>query len=175
MQEKSAETDKFLQDQQDSDSDQKEVVSPPPAEQARVIWTTNDKAVVEKAIHAASGFLQAHGRQTYTPGYAAQSGEILGVLKQLKEEMEGDLSEAQKTEVDRAAAFKELREAKTAEIAAGEKQLEEKKEELAQAEMDLANDKEDLEQVQASLSEDEKFLLNLVKDCDEADKNFELR
>lgn len=176
MEVKSAETGKFLQDQQDSD--QKVVPfseEAPPTEQATPIWTVNDKTVVEKAIHSASCFLQAHGRQSYTPPYAAQSGEILGVLKQLKEEMEADLSEAQKTEVDRAAAFKELREAKTAEIAAGEKQLEEKKAELAQAEMDLANGKEDLDEVQAQLSEDQKFIMNLQKTCEDADTNFEIR
>jgi len=32
-----------------------------------------------------------------------------------------------------------------------------------------------LEQVQASLAEDQKFLTNLVKTCDDADKNFEIR
>merc|ERR1719335_1133256 len=96
-------------------------------------------------------------------------------MKQMKEEMEADLSEAQKTEASRAAAFDELRAAKTDEIAAGEKLLEEKKAELAQAEFDLANAKEDLEEVQASLSEDQKFLAELIKTCDEADKNFELR
>merc|ERR1719313_2869189 len=89
--------------------------------------------------------------------------------------MEADLSEAQKTEAERAAAFAELREAKLAEIAAGEKMLEEKKAELAQAEFDVANAKEDLEEVKAALTEDQKFLMNLIKTCDEADKNFELR
>merc|ERR1719428_810510 len=123
----------------------------------------------------ASLFLQAHGRAAYTPPYAAQRGEILGIMKQLKEEMEGDLSEAQKTEAARAGAFAELREAKTAEIAAGEKMLEEKKAELAQAEFDLANAKEDLEEVKAALSEDQKFLMNLIKTCEEADKNYEER
>jgi len=189
------EVQKFLQEQKVTDdtqsmaqtiqvhfSEQKVVNNEPPVvqeaapvQQATPIWSASDKATVEKAIHTASFFLQAHGRQTYNPSYSAQSGEILGVLKQLKEEMEGDLSEAQKTEVSRAEGFKELREAKTAEIAAGEKQLEEKKEELAQAEMDLANDKEDLEEVQAALSEDQKFMINLVKTCEEADKNFEMR
>merc|ERR1719321_1647929 len=96
-------------------------------------------------------------------------------MKQLKEEMEADLSEAQKTEASRAAAFDELRAAKTDEIAAGEKLLEEKKAELAQAEFYVANAKEDLEEVQAALAEDQKFLGNLIKTCDEADKNFELR
>merc|ERR1719160_889326 len=139
------------------------------------VWSQKDQLVVAKAIHTVSLFLQAHGRAAYTPPYAAQSGEILGIMKQLKEEMQGDLSEAQKTEAERAGAFAELREAKTAEIAAGEKMLEEKKAELAQAEFDLANAKEDLEEVKVALSEDQKFLINLIKTCDEADKNFELR
>merc|ERR550537_1119829 len=96
-------------------------------------------------------------------------------MKQLKEEMEADLSEAQKEESARVAAFEELRAAKQEEIAAGEKLLEHAKEELAQTDFDLANAKEDLERVQAQLSEDQKFLMNLIKTCDEADKNFEIR
>jgi hypothetical protein len=139
------------------------------------VWSHQDEVVVSKALHTASLFLQAHGRAAYTPPYAAQSGEILGIMKQLKEEMEADLSEAQKTEAERAAAFAELRDAKNSEIAAGEKMLEEKKAELAQAQFDNANAKEDLEEVQASLSEDQKFMIELLKTCDEADKNFEIR
>eukprot|EP00746_Dinoflagellata_sp_MGD_P161891 gnl/MRDRNA2_/MRDRNA2_89211_c0_seq1.p1 gnl/MRDRNA2_/MRDRNA2_89211_c0~~gnl/MRDRNA2_/MRDRNA2_89211_c0_seq1.p1 ORF type:complete len:752 (-),score=250.54 gnl/MRDRNA2_/MRDRNA2_89211_c0_seq1:49-2304(-) len=136
-------------------------------------WSAHDKAVLQKAMRTAAVFMQSKGR--YTPPYASQSGEILGIMKQMKEEMEADLSEAQKTEADRAAAFDELRAAKTDEIAAGEKLLEEKKAELAQAEFDVANAKEDLEEVQAALAEDQKFLANLVKTCEEAEKNFELR
>jgi len=136
-------------------------------------WSAHDKAVLQKAMRTAAVFMQSKGR--YTPPYASQSGEILGIMKQMKEEMEADLSEAQKEEADRAAAFDELRAAKTDEIAAGEKLLEEKKAELAQAEFDVANAKEDLEEVQAALAEDQKFLGNLIKTCDEADKNFEER
>jgi hypothetical protein len=160
---------KFLQEQGPSPSEP--VIHQGP----KSIWSQKDQAVVAKAMHSASLFLQAHGRAAYTPPYAAQSGEILGILKQLKEEMEGDLSEGQKTEAARAGAFAELREAKAAEIAAGEKMLEEKKAELAQAEFDNANAKEDLEEVKAALSEDQKFLMNLLKTCEEADKNFEER
>jgi hypothetical protein len=136
-------------------------------------WSAHDKAVLQKAMRTAAVFMQSKGR--YTPPYASQSGEILGIMKQMKEEMEADLSEAQKEEASRAAAFDELRAAKTDEIAAGEKLLEEKKAELAQAQFDVANAKEDLEEVQAALGEDQKFLANLVKTCDEAEKNFELR
>jgi len=156
---------KFLQEQGGA------AVAPTP----KSVWSQHDQMVVSKAVHSASLFLQAHGRAAYTPPYASQSGEILGIMKQLKEEMEGDLSEAQKSEAAKAAAFAELRDAKNTEIAAGEKMLEEKKAELAQADFDLANAKEDLEQVQASLSEDQKFLMELLKTCEEADKNFEIR
>merc|ERR550537_2136331 len=136
-------------------------------------WSEHEKTVLQKALRTAAVFMQAKGE--YTTPYASQSGEILGIMKQMKEEMEADLSEAQKTEAERAAAFDELRAAKTDEIAAGEKLLEEKKEELANAEFDLANAKEDLEMIQTQLAEDQKFLANLIKICDEAEKNFELR
>jgi len=136
-------------------------------------WSAHEKMVLEKAMRTVGVFIQTKGR--YTPPYASASGEILGIMKQMKEEMQADLGEAQKEEASRAAAFDELRAAKTDEIAAGEKLLEEKKAELAQCDFDLANAKEDLEMVKASLSEDQKFLQNLIKTCAEADKNFELR
>merc|ERR1719380_551724 len=97
------------------------------------------------------------------PSYSAQSGEIFGVLKQLKEEMEGDLSEAQKTEAARAATFAELRAAKTSEIESGEKMAETKEDEKATTDNDLAEAKEDLGQTEAQLGEDQKFLKNLEK------------
>merc|ERR1719301_120347 len=135
-------------------------------------FTPKEIEILRKAKKMVTSYIQ---NQNPSRPYAAQSGEILGIMKQMKETMEGDLSEAQKTEAQRAAAFDELREAKRAEIAAGEKMLEEKKAELAQAEFDVANAKEDLEEVKVALSEDQKFLINLIKTCDEADKNFELR
>jgi len=109
------------------------------------------------------------------PSYAAQSGEIFGILKQLQEEMKASLSEAQKTEAARAATFAELRSAKTSEIEAGEKMAETKEDELAKTDMDLAEAKEDLGQTQAALAEDQKFLANLEKTCAEADANFAKR
>merc|ERR1719272_500878 len=117
--------------------------------------------------------MQAHHQ--YMPSYSAQSGEIFGVLKQLQEEMQGDLGEAQKTEAMRAATFAELRSAKTAEIESGEKMSETKEDELAKTDMDNAEAKEDLGQTQAQLAEDQKFLGNLGKMCAEGDANFAKR
>merc|ERR1719326_1538935 len=103
------------------------------------------------------------------PSYNSQSGEIMGVMKQLQEEMKGDLSQARKTEAQRAATFAELRSAKTSEIESGEKMAEQKEDELAKTDMDNAEAKEDLEQTQAQLAEDQKFLANLDKTCADAD------
>jgi len=77
--------------------------------------------------------------------------------------------------MSRAAAFAELKQAKTDEIAAGEKLLEEKKEELANAEFDVANAKEDLEEIQSKLSEEQKFLMELTKQGEDAATAYEAR
>jgi len=140
--------------------------------QASHSWSAHDKAVVERALRTASVFLQTKGEAS---DYAPASGEILGMMKQLKEQMEADLSEGQKKEAARAGAFDELRTAKTDEIASGEKLLEEKKAELANADFDLANAKEDLEMINAQLTEDQKFLANLQETCAAADKAYEAR
>merc|ERR1719316_175443 len=146
-----------------------------PVRPAFAATAAEDTAVVQRALKSAAAFMQAKHGGGYVPAYNAQSGEILGILKQLKDEMEGDLSEAQKTEQEKAKAFAELREAREAEIAAAEKLSEEKEDELAQTDMDNANAKEDLERQMAELSETRKFLLNLKKTCEEAAANFALR
>merc|ERR1719253_2049531 len=96
-------------------------------------------------------------------------------MKQFQKEMQTDLSEAQKTEAERAANFAELRTAKTSEIETGEKMAETKEDEKAKCDNDLAEAKEDLGQTETALAEDEKFSGNLAKTCKEADANFEKR
>merc|ERR1719183_2910386 len=108
-----------------------------------------------------AAFVQAHQGDTYMPSYSSQSGEIIGVMRQLKEEMETDLSDAQKTERERAAAFDELRTAKTSEIESGEKMSETKEDELATTDNALAEAKEDLDQEQTILDELKRFLANM--------------
>lgn len=136
-------------------------------------WSDDDAAVVKRAMQCASSFLQNH--EGYYPAYQAQSGEIVGILKQLKEEMEGDLSESQKKEQAAASAFNELRAAKTDQIESAEKMEEEKEDDLANSENALAEAKEDLEQEKKTLAENQKFLKNLKELCTDADKNFQAR
>jgi len=138
-------------------------------------WSADDEAIVRRAVRAATGLLQARHGDGYYPSYAARSGEIVGILKQLKEEMESDLSEAQKLESSRAASFAELRAAKSDEIAGGEKMAEKKEDELATVNNDLAHAKEDLAQEVAALDEHQVFLASLKKTCATADADFAAR
>jgi len=138
-------------------------------------WSADEKSVVNRALKVASAFVQARHGESYYPAYNFQSSEIVGVLKQLKEEMEGDLSESQKEEHERAAAFAELRAAKTQEIDIGYKMSEEKEDQLANQDNALAEAKEDLGQEKAVLGSDQKFAANLQETCADADKNYEKR
>jgi len=137
--------------------------------------TATDQAFVDHALKFANALLQSHHSDAYYPAYNFRSGEIVGILRQLKEQIEGDLSEAQKHEQLRAAAFEELRAAKQQEIDSGYKMSEEKEDQLADQENALAEAKEDLGQEQASLAADQLFVKNLKETCAEADTNYQKR
>jgi len=138
-------------------------------------WSAADLGIVQRAMKSANAFVQAHHAEGYYPAYTAQGGQIVGVLKQLKEEMESNLSEAQKQENERAAAFAELRSAKTVQIQSQERMAEQKEDELATAVIVLAEAKEDLEKEEASLAEDQLFMKNLATTCGEAETDFAAR
>jgi len=137
-------------------------------------WTAEDRALVQSAIHSASAFVQRKHGTDYT-ALDQGSGEILGVLKQLKDEMEASLSDSQKDEKEAAATFIELRNAKTAEIENGESTAERKEDELADTNNELAEAKEDLDQTTSVLTENQKFMVNLKATCSDSDAQFEKR
>merc|ERR1719359_990003 len=112
---------------------------------------------------------------TMSQSYAPQSGQIFGILKQLKEDFESNLSSAQKEEIENQETYKELKESKEAEIAAGEEALAVKKQELATADEKLAQSKEDLEDTNNSLNADQKFLMELKLKCQAVDVEWEER
>jgi len=142
---------------------------------ARTSMSARDAAVVRQALKSVSAFMQATQGASYVPAYHAQSHEILGILKQILEEMAAGLADAQAEEAAKAKAYAELREAKTAELKAAETKLDAKEDELAQAQMDLANDKEDLERTQVALDELMKIMKTLTETCDEAEANWQKR
>merc|ERR1719482_2576550 len=136
--------------------------------------------LTHKERKALASFAQApedyfDAEPTFKQSYAPQSGEIFGILKQMKESFESNLSASQKEELANQKAYEDLKAAKEEEIAAGQAQLETKTQELATTDEKLANAKQDIEDTRASLSADEKFLMNLKEKCQMTDQEWEER
>merc|ERR1719329_1527749 len=108
----------------------------------------------------------------YGGEYSPQSGQIVGVLKQMKDEMTAELSDEEQKEREASGAFADMRKAKTSEIRSGEEQAETKEDRLAETVNDLAEAKEDLDKEGVVLTGAQEFAVNLKKTCDEADANF---
>merc|ERR1719507_2038852 len=94
-----------------------------------------------------------------------QSGEIFGILRQMRETFESNLSASQKEEMTNQKAYEDLKAAKEEQIAAGQAQIDSKTEELATTDENNAQAKVDVEDTKASLSADEQFLLMLKEKC----------
>merc|ERR1719174_808554 len=106
---------------------------------------------------AIAAFVQAPGdyfdaEPTFKQSYAPQSGQIFGILKQMKETFETNLSTAQKEEMQGQQAYEELKAAKEEEIKAGQAQIDSKTQELADTDEKNAQAKEDIEDTKKSLS-----------------------
>merc|ERR550537_842004 len=104
--------------------------------------------------------------------YAPQSGEILGILKQMKDEMEKDLAEMMAEEEAAKAGYEELMAAKEKEIASATKAIEEKLQRQGDNGVAIAEMKNDLEETKEALEEDKKFLADLEKNCDQKKKEW---
>jgi len=109
------------------------------------------------------------------PAYAPQSGEIFGVLSQMKETFEANLAQAQKDEQDAQKAYEELKAAKEAEIKNGQEQIVAKTQLLAETDENLAQAKVDLEETQKAMGLDAEFLAMLKEKCAMTDAEMEER
>jgi hypothetical protein len=105
---------------------------------------------------------------------AESSGEILGILKQLKEDMSKDLAEATSDEQGSLATYNELVEAKKKEIEALQASIEEKLArlgELGVANAEMENDGGDTGD---SLGKDKQLLSDLKSQCAKRQQEWEL-
>eukprot|EP00446_Apocalathium_sp_SHHI-4_P000255 CAMPEP_0177173204 /NCGR_PEP_ID=MMETSP0367-20130122/11535_1 /TAXON_ID=447022 ORGANISM="Scrippsiella hangoei-like, Strain SHHI-4" /NCGR_SAMPLE_ID=MMETSP0367 /ASSEMBLY_ACC=CAM_ASM_000362 /LENGTH=335 /DNA_ID=CAMNT_0018619509 /DNA_START=52 /DNA_END=1055 /DNA_ORIENTATION=- len=137
------------------------------------VLTRSERKVVASFVQAPQDYFDA--APTFKQSYAPQSGEIFGILRQMKETFESNLSASQKEEMANQKANEDLKAAKEAEIAAGQSQIEAKTGELADTDEKNAQSKVDVEDTKASLSADEQFLMMLKEKCQMTDKEWEER
>merc|ERR1712194_50399 len=137
------------------------------------VLTPSERRAALSFIQSPQDYFDAE--PTFKQSYAPQSGEIFGILRQMKETFDANLASSQKEEADNQKAYAELKAAKEDEIAAGQAQIESKTDELAETDEKNAQAKVDMEDTKASLSADEQFLMKLKEKCQMTDKEWEER
>jgi len=137
------------------------------------VLTHTERKAIAAFIQSPEDYFDAS--PTFKQSYAPQSGEIFGILKQMKESFETNLSDSQKEEMANQKAYEDLKAAKTEEIKAGQDQIDAKTQELASTDEKLAESKESLEDTKTSLSADEEFLMMLKEKCSTTDAEWEER
>jgi len=146
---------------------------------ASITMTTNLRQVLNKHSDmlnprqrkVVAAFVQ-EGENT---GYEPASGEIFGILKQMKESFETNLANSQKEEMQSQKDYEDLKAAKEDEIAAGTDLADKKTQELASADEKNAQSKESLEDTRNVLAADTEFLANLKEQCQNMDQEYEER
>jgi len=127
------------------------------------------KRRVKSQRERVQSFLQT--RVTESPA----SSEILGILKQMKDDFENSLKEAAEEEKAAVKAYTELKTAKEAELKAATEQMNAKKAQAAEAAENLAQSVTDLKNTKATLEADTKFLADLKEKCANMDAEFAAR
>jgi hypothetical protein len=97
--------------------------------------------------------------------YSGQSGEIVGMLKAMKDEMAGDLKSTVAAEEQAAAGFEELAAAKKQEIAAASEAIESKTVRSGELAVAVTTTADDIEDTTAEMKETQAFLANLGAQC----------
>jgi len=119
----------------------------------------------------ATGFMQIPGMQSYAP----QSGQIFGILKQMKEDFDVDLAAEQASEKKAVEEFTALKESKIAEIDTAKATIVQYDQDLADLGAQNAEAMKELEDTQEQLGLDQTFLATLKKKCAGSDEKFEAR
>jgi len=102
---------------------------------------------------------------TQSGEYAPKSGEITGILKEMKDTMSKSLADAEAQEADAVNSYQELMAAKTKEVNALTRTIEAKTVRIGEMSVSIVQMKEDLSDTQAALLEDQKFLKDMDKNC----------
>jgi len=104
--------------------------------------------------------------------YAPASGEIVGILKTMADEMTADIADLKKTEAAAVTSFDALVAAKTKEVNALTKMIESKMKRVGELGVEIVEMKNDIGDTGEQIIEDKKFLEDLDKNCAEKEKLF---
>jgi hypothetical protein len=118
-----------------------------------------------------SSFLATGNSEDYAP----KSGQIVGILKQMRDTMSKDLADAEAQEAASKEGFEGLVAAKEKQVEALTKEIEDKIQRVGNGGVQLSQMQEDLDDTKQSLEEDKKFLADLEKGCATKDEEWAAR
>mmetsp|Transcript_38577 Transcript_38577/g.86717 ORF Transcript_38577/g.86717 Transcript_38577/m.86717 type:complete len:433 (+) Transcript_38577:1588-2886(+) len=132
----------------------------------KIMDGSNSLAYTDKSTVEA--FLQAGDSEAYAP----QSGEIVGILKQMEETMTKELEEATATENEALADFNDLIASQNKAIQAATDSIEEKTEQSGQLAVQIVELKNDKADTEKQLAADTGYAQQLEKDCADKIKDY---
>merc|ERR1719473_2412956 len=115
------------------------------------------------------------GKQNPFGDYSSSSGEIVGILKAMKDEMDKDLNGAIGDEEKAAAGFEELANAKKEEISAASSAIETKTKRSGELAVSVVTTAGDIEDTTKELDDLQSFLANLASQCATKKKEWDER
>merc|ERR1719161_2598150 len=124
-----------------------------------------------RKAESATSFLSIPGMQSFAPG----TGEIMGILGQMKEDFEVNLAAVQKTEKKSKDEYETLKAAKEDEMDTGRKLIVDIDSQIAETQEKFAQEAKQLEDTQEQLAMDEEFLKNLKEKCATMDADYDKR
>jgi septal ring factor EnvC (AmiA/AmiB activator) len=111
----------------------------------------------------------------FLQGKGAGGGEILGMLKAMKDELSRDIAALEKDEAAAVKGFGEMKASKEKEIEFADESIESKKERVANLAVEVVQLKDEIEDSAAEAADAEKFAASLEKQCAEKKKEWDQR
>merc|ERR1719261_977802 len=104
--------------------------------------------------------------------YSAKSGEIVGILKAMKDEMDKDLGGAVAAEEEAVKAFEAMSAAKNSEIAAAGEAIESKSVRSGELAVETTTTADEIEDTTAEMNDTQAFIANLASMCETKKKEW---
>merc|ERR1719158_1032447 len=133
----------------------------------------NMKSTVTDALKAASVFLTADQKRSltsfiqapFTGEYQSQSGEIVGILKNMRDTFKSNLASARSSESAAAESHTKFMSVKEDEFAKMKKSFDDKEKVLGENDDAISTKKTSKSELESSVADDEQFLAKLQKMC----------
>merc|ERR1719482_1068096 len=141
------------------------------------------KASVKEAMSAVSVLLTQKQRRSlesflqapFTGTYTSQSGEIVGILKNMRDTFKSNLASARSAEKAAAEAHEKFMKVKEEAYDTMKEAYDEKQDQLGTNDGDLGTAREEKEAIEEDLANDQEFLAKLLVMCATKAKEFEER